>query len=778
MKARFYAWLIASALLLALFGLQVWPRIQFETDLFALLPTDRQDPQASQALRRFGESFGRNTVFLVGAPDFAQARAAAARMDAALEKSGAFEHVQFKLQGDLAGLRDALAAHRWNVLSQQHRAWLEAGNTAPLEQEAMAAAYSPLVLARPYGLMEDPLGLSSAYLMGLFAGSGNAAPRDDVLAVSAGGRDYVLLIARTRGSPFSGAVQDELGPALDAALAAARSDPGVDVLISGVAPHAVAAARTAKTEMSMFGTISSVGVLLLLLITFRSWRPLVFSAASMALGAVAGITACYYIFGKMHVLTLVLSSSLVGVADYSLHYFADQFRDPRGWTPEGGLQHVAPSVLFGLVTAILGYGSFMLTPLPGLQQLAVFSAAALAAACGSVLCMYPPLTGSVRPRHQPLTLALARRVSETRGRLRRVPPLLLVFLAAVCAAGLWRLQFADDVRLLQSSPPQLIEQEKKVREILGTDIDSRFFLVRGADAQAVLQREEQLRARLDPLIAQGEVGAYRALSQALPSLQRQQRDHALLARQVYADQGLLPRFATQLGLDRSYVEKQQRSFNQTAPSWTLENWLASPAATASAGLWLGPLGDDQASVVTLSGVKSPEALAAATPGMAGVKLVDNVADVSRLLQEYRRSAMRALTVVYLMVALMLWWRYGARSALALLAVPVGASLTTLALFGLLGLSVNLLNVLGLLLLLGVGVDYAVFLRESRTAQASAMLAVLLSAISTVLAFGMLGFSATPFIRSLGLTLLMGISLSFAYAWLASPPAASDHVSSP
>ena len=68
-----------------------------------------------------------------------------------------------------------------------------------------------------------------------------------------------------------------------------------------------------------------------------------------------------------------------------------------------------------------------------------------------------------------------------------------------------------------------------------------------------------------------------------------------------------------------------------------------------------------------------------------------------------------------------------------------------------------------LLLLGVGVDYGIFLLEHRDDPAS-WLAVSLGAASTLLAFGLLALSATPALHSFGLSLLLGIGL----VWLLSP----------
>ena len=69
----------------------------------------------------------------------------------------------------------------------------------------------------------------------------------------------------------------------------------------------------------------------------------------------------------------------------------------------------------------------------------------------------------------------------------------------------------------------------------------------------------------------------------------------------------------------------------------------------------------------------------------------------------------------------------------------------------------------LMLLLGMGIDYGIFLVEHR-GDPSAWLAVCVGAASTWLSFGLLGLSATPALRAFGLTLLFGIGL----VWLLSP----------
>jgi predicted exporter len=183
-------------------------------------------------------------------------------------------------------------------------------------------------------------------------------------------------------------------------------------------------------------------------------------------------------------------------------------------------------------------------------------------------------------------------------------------------------------------------------------------------------------------------------------------------------------------------------------------------------LWFDDVGGGPAGVVMLDAVRDAERLRSAVAGAEGVVLVDRVADVSALLRDHRVTASLGIVAVYVLIYLALALRYGARDALVILLPPAGAALLTLGLLGWIGSPLNLFNLLALLLVLGMGVDYAIFLREGRRTQPTVLLAIGLSAFTTWISFGLLSLSATPFVRSMGLTLAAGIALVFVLAvWL-------------
>jgi predicted exporter len=98
-----------------------------------------------------------------------------------------------------------------------------------------------------------------------------------------------------------------------------------------------------------------------------------------------------------------------------------------------------------------------------------------------------------------------------------------------------------------------------------------------------------------------------------------------------------------------------------------------------------------------------------------------------------------------------------------LAPPVLGIGFTLAVLGYLHHPLTLFHWMALMLVLGVGANYAVFLREGEphvTHRPGAMYAsVLLSAITALLSFGLLAWSSMPALKDFGLTLLLGIGFT-------------------
>lgn len=759
---------IALLALVATIFAWVQPRLRVETDLLDLLPRVSGDAGVEAAIDAFATRLSRKVVFLVGADDPAAASAAAGSLARTLAASKAFTGVRHEMGADFAPAIELYLAHRGTLLARTDQQRLASGHGREILQAARLAAYTPAGLVRPIDLQRDPLGLGSAWLLGQVPAIGRAQLRGAQLTVADGASTYVLVTAETAGSPYGAAVQDRAERALERARQAAVAAAGrpVTVLQSGALQHATRATRTSQREVGLFGTIATVAVLALMLALFRDWRAPALGMLALAAGAAAGISATQLAFGELHLVALVFGSSLIGVAiDYSMHFYADQFRVPGGWRPPDALAHVARPILYGAGATVLGYAGLLLLPFPGLQQMALISIVGLAVACACVLLLFPVAarsSGRALPRWCARPLDAFAALGPVRWNR---PTRLAVALAAFAflALGFARLVFQDDVRALQMSTPALIGEEKQVARLLGAAPEGRFLLVSGPTAEAVLQRVESLADRLQRLQADGGIESFVAVSRALPSLRRQRRAAALLEAAVYDTHGLMPVFMRELGFDDAAIAAQLGAARGARAPLTPAQWLASPASLGLRDLWLGDSAGHHATIVTLAGIRDLAAVRAIGTGIPGVRFVDRVGEISAVLAHYREAVLRLLALAYASIFVVLLVRYRWRIAARLIAAPLGATLGTLALLGAVGAPVSLFTVLGLLLLLALGVDYAVFLREAARERRTALLSVSLSALTTMISCGLLAFSSTPLIASIGLTLAAGITMCWLIA---------------
>jgi predicted exporter len=513
--------------------------------------------------------------------------------------------------------------------------------------------------------------------------------------------------------------------------------------------------------MSTIGVGSLAGILFLIWMTFHSLKPIILVMLSIAIGCLGALSVSWLLFERIHLITLVFGASLIGVAqDYGIYFFcqrAGAANDPLdSWRV---LRRILPALTLTLVTTLIGYLGLVLTPFPGLRQMALFSATGLIFAWLTVVCWFPALARASTPgnhrwaeRYGRSMTAWPRLASD-----RRTLYVTLTFAGLLLFGGL-RLTAQDDIRSLQKPPQNLLDDQLKLGKILDLATPVQFYLLRAASAEALLQREETLKQRLDLLVQQNQISGYQAISNWLPSARLQAARRQLIERALLNEQGALASLAAKLGEGPSWLSAARERLLAAALPITVDDYFKSPASEPWRHLWLGQVDDQHASIVALRGVtrSSLPALGQAAAGLEGVAWVDQVSQISALFGAYRYYMGWVLLVSYVTVYALLYPRYG-QASWRVLAPTAVATLLTLALLGIAGQGLQLFHLLALMLLLGIGVDYGIFLQEPDSHRdGTAWHAVGISALSTLLSFGLLGLSQTPALRAFGLTMALGI----------------------
>lgn len=763
------AWALVACLLL---GHNAWlwlgQRIAPDTDILALLPAEQRDPVLQQSFTHMVDSAQQRVVVLVGAGRWEEAVRAAQAFRTSLAPHAAI------LKPDAAS---GEAQASWLASLQPHAALLvSAAQEQQLKEEAprfwvdsaLARLYSAFSGPKLGAFRDDPFGLFAGWAQER-AGETPVRPRDGELFVAGEGREYVLLTFTLKDSAFSLSNQQAVAPLLDAATQAAHGAvPSAEVIKAGVILHAAAAGRQASREIHTIGAGSMLGIVLLTWLTFRSIKPVTLTVLAIGVGFLGALSVCWLLFGRIHLLTLVFGASLIGVAqDYGIYFLCHRMQaDPALDSPRL-LRRLLPGLGLTLLAAVIGFMGLALTPFPGLRHMAVFSGLGLVFAWLTVVCWFPALIHGRTLRAGPLARGyggIVRRWPRVSGGV--APMLVVAVLGGVAVLGLTRLHVNDDIRSLQSSPPELVRDQIKLGKLLDAPSPVQYYLVRGASAEQVLQREELLKRRLDGLVAKGDIAGYQALSNWVPSLQAQAARRALVEARLLGPKGPLAELGREIGEDAGWAIDTAAHLRTTAAPMSIDAFLKTPAAEPWRHLWIGETEGVHASIVALRGMRyaAIPRLAQAAEGLAGVQWVDKVGGISSVLGKYRAYMGWVVLGAYGIVFAVLLPRYRGRTW-RVLAPTLAASILALALLGFAGQHLQLFHVLALMLLLGVGVDYGIFLQEDAAhGDAAPWLAVGLSAASTILSFGLLALSGTPALQAFGLTMLAGTAL----VWLIAP----------
>jgi len=666
---------------------------------------------------------------------------------------------------DVKGPMDADGQKAWGEFFWQHRNGLiDAATRARLQNGGEAQAqwilsqlYSAFSGVSGKELQNDPLMLMRGSQLALAQNSQKLRLMDGWLVTQdEAGNYWYLLHSELSGSSFDMQQTHQLVTTLNALQKTLKAHyPQAQLLSRGTVFYSDYASQQAKRDVSTLGIATILGVILLIVAVFRSLRPLLLCLISIAIGALAGTVVTLLLFGELHLMTLVMSMSIIGIsADYTLYYLTERMVHGAEHSPWQSLARVRNALLLALLTTVAAYLIMMLAPFPGIRQMAVFAAVGLSASCLTVIFWHPWLCRGLPVRPVPAMVLMLRWLATWR-RNKKLSVGLPVLLALVSAAGIATLKVDDDIAQLQALPQDILAQEKTITALTGQSVDQKWFVVYGASSQQTLERLEAFTPALAQAQKAGEITRWRTLP--LNSMARQNSDLTLLRNAAPA----VTKVLQSAGLTTV-------SPNLDAMPVSVDAWLKSPASEGWRLLWLTLPDGESGVLVPVDGAKSSAALSKLAASHEGVVWVDRKASFDSLFALYRTLLTGLLFVALAVIACGAMVRLGWRKGLISLVPSVLSLSCGLAALAVTGHPVNLFSLLALVLVLGIGINYTLFFSNPRGTPLTSMLAITLAMMTTLLTLGMLVFSATQAISSFGIVLVSGIFTAFLLAPLAMP----------
>jgi predicted exporter len=546
--------------------------------------------------------------------------------------------------------------------------------------------------------------------------------------------------------------------------------------LSGPGVFSVAARATIKQQVARLSILSTLLITLMLLWVYRSFRALLLGLVPVASGALAGISAVALGFGSVHGITLGFGVTLIGESvDYSIYLFIQsQQRNSALWS----------TIRLGVLTSVVGFMSLLPSEFPGLQQLGLFSISGLVTAA--------LVTRYVLPNLMPAKLgigdvtSLGTAVAAARQRV-RTPRALLLIIPVLAAIVLYTHRGAIwNHELSALSPVSASDQalDSMLRSDIGAPDVSYLVVVSGPSQEAVLLAAEAVDPGLDALVDQKVISGFESPARYLPSLQAQRarqtsipNAEALKGNLVSALHGLpiqidrLDPFLHDIDAARNQPLLTRKDLEGTSLATGVDALLLNDGTRWSALL---PLHVPTTVAIDIGRVHSAISKVTLGPGVEAVVL-DVKGEVDRLYSSYLNAVVRLSLAGFagIVVLLALFLRSAARTARVVAPLAL-AVLTVTAGLVLLGEQLTILHLIGMLLIVAVGSNYALFFDTHTGSSPLTLASLVIANTATVLGFGVLAFSSVPVLSALGSTVAPGAFLALVFSALL----AAEHHANP
>jgi predicted exporter len=645
-------------------------------------------------------------------------------------------------------------------------------------------------LASPAGLMlksllpDDPTG-EMLHLIDQLERAAAPTTSDGVWVSPNGER--ALMVAQTAAGGSDTDAQERALVAIRAAFAAAvdASTAGaakaVRLKMSGPGVFAVAARAKIERAAVRLSIVSSILVVALLFSVYRSLPALALGLAPVASGAVIGIAAVALGFGVVHGITLGFGITLIGESvDYSIYFFVASRSRAEDAAAPPWQRTWWPTIRLGMLTSVCGFASLLPSGFPGLAQLGLYSISGLIAAAAVTRYVLPALLPQDFVIHD--VSGVGRRVAALLEPARRLPRLALagfgVAVAALTLGVLYRHQATLwNHELAALSPVSAQEQDfdAELRRDLGAADVRDLVIVTAPTLDAALGLAERAALVLDRLVAAHAIGGFDSPANFLPSVATQEARRGSLPDAQQLNANLRQATADlSIRLDRLQPFLLDVEATRRAPLLMAQNLQGTSLRAGFDALvlqrknrWLALLPLHSVDARAIDTARVVAALRAAQLGAAQV--LDLKQESDSLYAEYLHEAIQlslagiAAIIVLLSIALRSPLRVARVLAPLLLAVlTVAAGLVVCR------VQLTLLHLVGMLLIVAVGSNYALFFDRQTTlheagSEALTLASLVIANASTVIGFGLLSFSQVPVLVSLGTTVAPGAFLALLFA---------------
>jgi predicted RND superfamily exporter protein len=813
---------LALAVALVAAGLSVLAvgHLHMDTSLAPLF--SRSDPAATAMLRVLDDFSGAEELIVLAslpdehaAPDPDKLAAFASRLDADIHASPEAKQlvhsVTYRADEQTMDFFEKVLVPTGlfylddDAFAQARKRLTRAGMLKELRQdEAMVAAPGPAAQALSKAFLQDPLRLHEFILARLASAAPFKTYQGSREFISPDGRSILIRIRGKR--PPSDMEFAKRLTAQVRSIAEHANTGGLTLQYTGSYAIATAAERGIRRDMIITVVGSVVLLQLLFILAYRApFRLFLLAFGPVAIGVLYGFGVYAGVLTTLTPMTAVIGGILAGMGiDYSIQYIAHYDRarasslSPRQAASDTTIR-VGPAIFAACFTSVIGFLAIGSSDVPAMRDFALLGTLGLAGAFVGALVVLPALLVLSDRRTRGFVPASRLKLDSFLvwlGRWRRTAIVASCIVLALSLAALVGkgelLPLESDLTVMHPRPNPALDAERDLASKFGGSPGSLIVYLHADSPDALLHRacEVQRRLSTNAVRSAGVIGSF-GLATLLPDPARTPSRLAAIgpayAKQVTDDfNAAVARTIFDPATFAPYAEFLNHILTRTsAPG--IDSLLAYPSLAstilpshASAKspptesiMLLTMRGDMDERIVRDRAIAAVRSALDGVPGatLTGLSVLAHNTERS-IGHELPRLVLIAIGIVLLYLALHF---RNLRSALLALVPMVFGLATLLAFMRLADQKLNMINLAALPLLIGIDVDYGIFLvhlarrswaegsafrvqgsGDAGHALAPAVQAVVLCAASTILGFISLVTASVPAVRSLGIAMGLGI----------------------
>ncbi len=547
-----------------------------------------------------------------------------------------------------------------------------------------------------------------------------------------------------------------------------REHPQVSVSAVGSPLIAVGNAQRIKRDSAMAVTIAILGILTVLLITFRRFSDLWWMAASVLFGAIFSLGVISFLKPDISIIVIGIGSIIVGIAvNYPLHFLHELREEGNG---RDTLKNMVTPLLVGNITTVGAFLCLIFLKAQAMHDLALFGSFMLIGTILFTLVVLPVLVKPHRSRKE-LNATDSSLLDGSRFPcLHRIIPWVLAALTLVFTVFFNGASFDADMHHINYMTDRQQEDLDFLSARLesGSDRSLVYLVSQGETLDACLVNSEQLKQSLENHFGDSRL-SMSALSDYVPSEQEQARRVGRWTDfwQRHADiLDELEQTGPELGFSARAFQRFLTQARQCPE--TLSTNAFSPVTELLGTKFLMP-GDSLQRLIGYAYVEPTlvDELKSLTDASSDSFAFQASDTMGSIVQSLSADFNLVLWVCGFIVFFFLWLSFGSLEIALLSFLPLTVGwIWILALMNVCGIQFNIVSIILATFIFGQGDDYTIFITEGlmheyacgQKTLASRRNSVILSAVLMFIGIGTLIFARHPAMKSLAQVTVIGMAV--------------------